>query len=149
MSASTQSTVSRIELVTEYELDGEWERYGQQLSVQFVSRDTAVVVSSSGTLEDFRLLYGDYLVVTPLPDGRFQLVGVQHPSPMRHFESAGEGGGPFPSDELHRIGGTWESELMSWTTHIPAADLEAFCERTGLMFPLETEVFSGLSSILL
>lgn len=148
MSASTQSTVRRIELVTEYELDGEWENCGQPLSVQFISPNTAVVVSSSGIFEDFRLLYGDYLVVTPLPDGRFKLVGVQHPSPMRHFESSG-GSGPFPSEELHRIGGTWESELMSWTTHIPAADLEVFCERTGLMFPLETEVFSGLSSILL
>lgn len=149
MSATTQSTVRRIELVTEYELDGEWESFCQLLSVQFLSPDTAVVVSSSGILADFRLLFGDHLVVTPLPDGRFNLVGVQHPSPMRHFESDGGGNAPFPSQELHRIGGEWESELMSWTTHIPAAELEAFCERTGLVFPPSTEVFSGLSSILL
>lgn len=147
MSASTQSTVLRIELVTEYEMDGEWECHGQQLSVQFLSPDTAAVISSSGILEDFRLLYGDCLVVAPLPDGRFKLVGVHHPSPMRHFESSGGGSGVFPSDELHRIGGEWESELMSWTTHIPAAELDSFCERTGLVFPSSTEVFSGLSSI--
>lgn len=149
MSASTQSSVCRIELVTEYELDGEWDSHCQQLSVQFLSPDTAVVVSSSGILEDFRLLYGDYLVLSPLPEGRFKLVGVQHPSPMRHFESSGEGQGAFPSEELHRIGGEWESELMSWTTHIPAAEFDSFCARTGLVFPSSTEVFSGLSSILL
>lgn len=149
MSASTQSTVRRIELVTEYELDGEWENYGQQLSVQFLSPDTAVVVSSSGILDDFRLLYGDYLVVSPLAEGRFKLVGVQHPSPMRHFESSGGGSEAFPSEELHRIGGEWESELMSWTTHIPAAEFDSFCERTGLVFSSSTEIFSGLSSILL
>lgn len=149
MSASTQSTVRRIELVTEYELDGEWESHGQPLSVQFLAPDTAVVASSSGILEDFRLLYGDYLVVSPLPDGRFKLVGILHPSPMRHFESSGGSSGAFPSEELHRIGGEWESELMSWTTHIPAAELDSFCERTGLVFPPSTEVVSGLSSILL
>lgn len=149
MSASTQSTARRIELVTEYELDGEWESYHQKLSVQFVSSDTAVVVSSSGILEDFRLLYGDYLVVSPQPDGGFKLVGVQHPSPMRHFETSGGGDGPFPSEELHRIGGEWESELTSWTTHIPAAEFDVFCEKTGRTFPPTSEVFSGLSSILL
>lgn len=149
MSASRKSTVRRIELVTEYELDGEWESHCQQLSVQFLSAETAVVVSSSGVLEDFRLLYGDHLVVTPLPEGRFKLVGVQHPSPMRHFKSSGGGQGAFPSEELHRIGGEWESELMSWTAHIPAAEFDSFCTRTGLVFPSTTEVFSGLSSILL
>jgi hypothetical protein len=149
MTASTQSTIRRIELVTDYELDGEWENYAQQLHVQFLSPDTAVVVSSSGILDDFRLLYGDQVVVSPLPDGRFKLVGVEHPSPMRHFESAGGGNGPFPTEELHRIGGEWESELMSWMTHIPSAELDAFCEKTGLRFHSSTEVFSGLSSILL
>lgn len=149
MSASTQSTVRRIELVTEYELDGEWESHNQWLSVQFIGLDTAVVVCSSGILEDFRLLYGDFLVVSQLPEGRFKLVGVQHPSPMRHFESSGGGDGPFPSEELHRIGGEWESELTCWTTHIPAAEFDAFCENTGRTFPPKSEVFSGLSSILL
>jgi hypothetical protein len=149
MTASTQSTVRQIELVTDYELDGEWESCVQQLSVQFLSTDTAVVFSSSGVLDDYRLLYGDRMVVSPLPDGRFNLVGVEHPSPMRHFESSGGGDGAFPSEALHRIGGEWESELMSWTTHIPAAELDAFCERTGLEFHSSTEVFSGLSSILL
>jgi hypothetical protein len=149
MTASTQSTVRQIELVTDYELDGEWESCVQQLSVQFLSTDTAVVFSSSGIFDDFRLLYGDHIVVSSLPDERFKLVGVEHPSPMRHFESAGGGNGPFPTEELHRIGGEWESELMCWTTHIPTAELDAFCERTGLRFHSSTEVFSGLSSILL
>ena len=149
MTASTQSTVRQIELVTDYELDGEWESCVQQLSVQFLSPDTAVMVSSSDILDDFRLLYGDQMVVSPLPDGRFKLVGVEHPSPMRHFESSGGGNGQFPTEELHRIGGEWESELMSWTTHIPTAELDAFCEITGLRFQSSTEVFSGLSSILL
>lgn len=149
MSASTQSTVRRIALVTEYEIDGEWESNNQQLSVQFVSSDTAVVVCSSGILEDFRFLYGDYLVVSPQLGGGFKLVGVQHPSPMRHFESSGGGDGQFPSEELHRIGGNWESELMSWTTHVPAAEFDGFCEKFGLTFSPSSEVFSGLSSILL
>lgn len=149
MSASTQSTIRRIELVTEYELDGEFESHNQRLSVQFIGLDTAVVVSSSGILEEFRLLYGDYLAVSPLPDGRLNLVGVQHPSPMRHFETTGGGSGPFPSEELHRVGGEWESELTSWMTHIPAAEFDAFCEKTGWTFPPTSEVFSGLSSILL
>lgn len=149
MTASTQSTVRQIELVTDYELDGEWESFVQQLSVQFLSPDTAVVFSSSGIFDDFRLLYGDHMVVSPLPDGQFKLVGIKHPSPMRHFESSGGVDGPFPTEELHRIGGEWELELMTWTTHIPAAELDVFCERTGLKFHSATEIFSGLSSILL
>ncbi len=146
--ASTQSTVRQIELVTDYELDGECESYAQHLYFQFLSPDTAVVVSSSGIFDDFRLLYGDHMVVSLLPDGRFNLVGVEHPSPMRHFESSG-GDGAFPSEALHWIDGEWESELMSWTTHIQANELDAFCERTKLEFHSSTEVFSGLTSVLL
>lgn len=149
MSASAQSSACRIELVTEYELEGEWECHIQALSVQFMSPDTAVVLSSSGLLEDFRLLYGDYIEVSRRSDGRYQLVGVQHPSPMRHFESAGEGKGEFPSEELHRVGGDWEMELMAWTTHIPAAEFDSFCAKTGRKFPESQEIFSGLSSVLL
>jgi hypothetical protein len=104
-------------------------------------------MSSSGIFEDFRILFGDRIVVTPLSDGKYELVGIQHPSPMRHFETSGRGKGPFPTDELNRVGGEWESELMYWTTHIPAAEFDTFCARTGLTFPASTEIFSGLSSL--
>lgn len=149
MSASLQSTVRRIELVTQYVLEGELECSVQQLPVQFLSGDTAVVMQSSGVLSDFRILFGDRIVVTSLPDGRYELVGIEHPSPMRHFESTGGGTGAFPKDELNRIGGEWESELMYGTTHIPAAEFAGFCARTGLEFHASTDIFSGISSILL
>lgn len=149
MSASVQSNIQRIELVTEYMLDGEPECTVQNLAVQFLSDNTAVVMASSGMLEDFRLLFGDAIVVSPCADGTYDLVGVQHPSPMRHFESDGHPAGPFPEASLHRIGGTWESELMSWITHVPAKDYSAFCAQTGLVFHPATEIFSGLSSLLL
>lgn len=149
MTASRQSTVRRIELVIKFLLDGEPECAVQQLPVQFVAEDTAVVMWSSGIFDDFRLLFGDRIIVTPLPDGKYELVGIQHPSPMRHFESAGGGQGAFPGKELNSIGGEWESELMTWTTHIPAAEFDAFCAKTGLEFHPSTEIFSGISSILL
>lgn len=149
MSASAQSTTRPIDLVTQFELDGELEHHIQRLHVQFLAEDTAVVMLSSGILEDFRVLFGDRVVVSPLADGKYELVGIQHPSPMRHFESAGGGNAVFPTEALHRIGGDWESELMSWTTHIPAAEFDAFCASTGLEFPVTSEIFSGLSSVLL
>jgi hypothetical protein len=149
MSASIQSSIQRIELVTEYMLDGEPERTVQDLAVQFLSDDMAVVMASSGILEDFRLLFGDAIVVSPRSDGSYDLVGVQHPSPMRHFESDGHPADLFPEASLHRIGGTWESELTTWITHVPAKDYSAFCVQTGLIFHPATEIFSGLSSLLL
>ena len=103
------------------------EHHVQRLHVQFLTEDTAVVMLSSGILEDFRLLFGDRVVVSPLADGKYELVGIQHPSPMRHFESDGGGNAKFPTEALNRIGGEWESELMYWTTHIPAAEFDAFC----------------------
>ena len=149
MSASSQSTTRAIELMTRFELDGEMEHHIQRLHVQFLTEDAAVVMLSSGILEDFRLLFGDRVVVSPLADGKYELVGIQHPSPMRHFESAGGGNAKFPTEALNRIGGEWESELMSWTTHIPAAEFDAFCASTGLAFPDASEIFSGLSNVLL
>lgn len=149
MSASAQSTTRPIDLVTRYELDGELECHVQRLHVQFLTDDTAVVMQSSGILEDFRILFGDRVVVSPLADGKYELVGIQHPSPMRHFESDGGANFNFPTEALNRIGGEWESELMYWTTHIPAADFNAFCASTGLAFPVSSEIFSGLSSIVL
>jgi hypothetical protein len=149
MSASTKSTVRRIELVTKYEIDGEPECCVQNLPVQFLAHDTAVVMQSSGIFEDFRILFGDRIVVLQLQDGKYELIGIQHPSPMRHFESTGGGNNPFPEEELNHIGGEWESELMYWTTHIPAAEFDAFCARTALKFDATTEIFSGLSSIFL
>lgn len=149
MSASAQSTTRAIELMTRFELDGEMEHHVQRLHVQFLTEDTAVVMLSSGILEDFRLLFGDRVVVSRLADGAYELVGIEHPSPMRHFESAGGDNAKFPTEAIHRIGGDWELELMSWTTHIPAAELDAFCASTGLAFPVASEIFSGLSSVLL
>ncbi len=149
MSASAQSTTRPVDLVTRYELDGELECHVQRLHVQFLTDDTAVVMQSSGILVDFRILFGDRVVVSPLADGKYELVGIQHPSPMRHFESVGGGDAAFPTEALNRIGGEWESELMYWTTHIPAADFNAFCASTGLAFPVSSEIFSGLSSIVL
>lgn len=149
MSASAQSTTRTIDLVTRYELDGETECHVQRLDVRFLTDDTAVSMRSSGIFEDFRILFGDWVVVSPLPDGKYELVGIQHPSPMRHFESSGGLKPPFPTEALNRIGGEWESELMYWTTHIPAAEFDCFCTSTGLEFPVSTEIFSGLSSILL
>ena len=147
MTASIHSKFRCIELVTKYELDGEQEHYVQNLSVQFLTQDTAAVVRSSGILDDFRLLFGERIVISPLPSGQFELDGIVHPSPMRHFESKGVGNMPFPAEELHRIGGDWETELMCWITHIPAAEFDNFCERTGLVFPSSSEIFSGISSI--
>ena len=149
MSASAQSTTRAIELMTRFELDGEMEHHVQRLHVQFLTEDTAVVMLSSGILEDFRLLFGDRVVVSPLADGKYELVGIQHPSPMRHFESDGGGNAKFPTEALNRIGGEWESELMYWMTHIPAAEFDAFCAGTGLAFPVASEIYSGLSSALL
>lgn len=94
MSASIQSNIQRIELVTEYVLDGEPERTVQDLAVQFLSDDTAVVMASSGIVEDFRLLFGDAIVVSPRADGSYDLVGVQHPSPS--FRKR-----PFIASEVH------------------------------------------------
>lgn len=147
MSASVQSNIQRIELVIEYVLDGEPERMVQRLAVQFMSDQTAIIMASSGSLEEFRLLFGDAIVVSSRTDGAYDLVGVEHPSHMRHFESEGAPEGPFPTEQLQRIGGTWESELNTWVTHIPTADFSSFCATTGLVFPLETEIFSGLSSL--
>lgn len=147
MSASSHSTARSIDLVTRYEIDGDAECQTQRLNMLFLSNDTAVVASSSGILEDFRLLFGDRIVVSPLPDGKYELVGIQHPSPMRHFESAGGGNTAFPTETLNRLGGEWESELMFWVTHIPAAEFDTFCTETGLVFPPSTEIFSGLSSL--
>ena len=149
MSASAQSTTRAIDLVTEFVLDGELERHVQRLHVQFLTEDTVVVMQSSGILEDFRILFGDRGVVSPLENEKFELVGIQHPSPMRHFESDGGGNAKFPTEALHLIGGEWESELMNWTTHIPTAEFNAFCASTGLEFPIASEIFSGLSSALL
>lgn len=149
MSATIQTTQRTIELRIRYELDGEPECNEQSILVQFMDHESAVVMSSSGIFDDFCLLFGDHIVVTSAPDGKYELVGIQHPSPMRHFESSGGSKGPFPTEELHRIGGEWEEELMIWTTHIPAEEFDGFCERTGLVFPTSTEVFSGISSILL
>jgi hypothetical protein len=149
MSATSKSPVHEIDLVIRYELDGEMEECFESMTVQFLSDDKIAICSSSGIFSDFRLLFGDHAMVTPLPSGQYELVGVVHPSPMRHFESSGGGSGVFPTAELLKIGGDWESELMSWTTHIPAFEFSDFCKRTGLDFSPETEIFSGISSILL
>lgn len=149
MSASAHSTTRTIDLLTRFELDGEPECHVQSLVVKFLTDDTAVAMGSSGIVEDFRILLGDRIVVSQLPDGQYELVGIQHPSPMRHFETSGGGDAAFPTEALHRIGGEWELELMYWITHIPAAEFDAFCSATGLEFPASTEIFSGLSSILL
>lgn len=149
MSASTQTPVRTITLLIHYEFEGEMTSDEQKLSVSFIDDASAVVMSSSGMFDDYRLLFGDHIVASSLPDGKYELVGVQHPSPMRHFESSGGGSGPFPTEELHRIGGEWEMELMYWITHIPVAEFEGFCQQTGLVFPASTEIFSGISSILM
>ncbi len=96
------------------------------LPVQFLSKDKAVAMLSSGVLEDLHILFGGWIVVTPLADGRFELVGVEHPSPMRHFESSGGENSSFPTEEQHRIGDERENELMYWTTHIPGAEFDGF-----------------------
>lgn len=149
MSASVQSNIQRIELVIEYVLDGEPERTVQNLSVQFLSDQPAIIMASSGILEDYRLLFGDAIVVSSRADGAYDLVGLQHPSPMRHFESDGAPVGPFPTEQLHRIGGAWESELNTRVTHIPTADHGSFCAKTGLVFHPATEIFGGISNLLL
>ena len=149
MSATSKSPVQEIDLVIRYEFDGEMEEGVERMTVQFLSDEKVAICSSSGIFSDFRLLFGDHAIVTSLPSGQYELVGVVHPSPMRHFETSGGGSGAFPTQELLTIGGDWESELMTWTTHIPAAEFSDFCKRTGLHFSPETEIFSGISSILL
>jgi hypothetical protein len=149
MSATSKSPEQEIDLVIRYELDGEMEESVESMTVQFLSDDKVAICSSSGIFSDFRLLFGDHAIVTPLSTGEYELVGVVHPSPMRHFETSGGGSGAFPTAELLKIGGEWESELMMWTTHIPAAEFSEFCEQTGLRFSPETEIFSGISSILI
>jgi hypothetical protein len=149
MSATSKSPVKKIDLVIRYELDGEMEECVESMTVQFLADDNVAICSSSGIFSDFRLLFGDHAIVTPLPSGQYELVGVVHPSPMRHFESSGNGSRPFPTKELLKVGGDWESELTLWTTHIPAAEFSDFCKRTELYFSPETEIFSGISSICL
>ena len=57
MTASIHSKFRRIELVTKYELDGEQERYVQNLSVQFLTQDTALL---SFALQGYSMISGCY-----------------------------------------------------------------------------------------
>lgn len=147
MTASTRSTIRRIEILIEYEFDGEPERGVQSLNVQFVDAETIAIIQSSGILDDFRLLFGDRAIVKSLPNGQYQYIGLIEPSPMRHFNVDGGCKGSFPSEYLQRIGGDWESKLMSWTVHIPTTEFDAFCARHALSFQASDEIFSGISCI--
>lgn len=142
----TGSAIQRICLRIRYELDGESVDGVQELEGIFTPPDRFLSTSSSFLFDDYRLLYGDEAVVTPLASGEYELVGVVYPSKMRHFESDG-GSGSFPTAELHAVGGEWEYELMYWLTHIPADRFGDFCAKTGRSFPKESEVFSGMNDI--
>lgn len=135
-----------ITLHIRYELDGEPVEVTQDVECNFLAPERILITSSSCMLDDYRLLFGDEAVVTPLESGNYELVGVVHPSKMRHFESEG-GPGDFPTAELHKIGGEWEHELMYWLTHIPADQFDNFCASTGRSFPPNTETFSGINSL--
>lgn len=137
---------TEITLRIRYELDGEPIEVIQDVECRFLAPDRILLTSSSFMLDDYRLLFGDEAVVTPLESGDYELVGVVHPSKMRHFKSEG-GRGEFPTAELHKVGGEWESELMLWLTHIPADQFENFCASTGRSFLLNTETFSGSAGI--
>jgi len=139
---------TEISLHIHYELDGELVEVIQEVECNFIAPDSILVTSSSFMFDDYRLLYGDEAVVTPLASGDYELVGVVYPSAMRHFESNG-GPGDFPTAELHKVGGEWENELMYWLTHIPADKFDEFCAATGRFFPPKTETFSGINSIAL
>lgn len=97
MTASTQSTIRRIEILIEYEFDGEPERGMQSLNVQFLDAETIAIIQSSGISDDFRLLFGDRAIVKSLPNGQgqYQYIGLIEPSLMRHFNVDGGCKGPF------------------------------------------------------
>lgn len=66
----------KIILQIRHELDGEPVEVIQDVECNFIAPDRILVISSSFTFDDYRLLYGDEAVVTPLASGDYELVGV-------------------------------------------------------------------------
>jgi len=46
--------------------------------MQFPDDENAVVMQSSGILDDFRILFGDRIAVSQLPDGKYEVMRSFH-----------------------------------------------------------------------
>ena len=117
----------------------------QTLWVLPLAPDRLMMKESSGLFYDYKLFFGDEILVEPVGESRYKLKSVVEPSPMCHFFCLGSGSPAGLTDGLHELGGEWETEMGALTTfHVPRNQLDAFQEKFGIDIRTSEELFSGV-----
>ena len=117
----------------------------QSLWVLPVAPDRLLIKESSGFFDEYKLFFGDEIIVEPIGEKNYKLTSVVEPSPMCHFFSIGSGSPTGLTQVLHELGGEWETEMGGLTTfHIPRHQLDAFQARFGMNPRSGQELFSGV-----
>jgi hypothetical protein len=117
----------------------------QSFWVQPLAPDRFKIQESSGFLHEYKLFFGDEIVVEPMDTSRYKLKSVIDPSPMRHFFFIGSGQPTGLTQGLHELGGQWECEMGGLTIfHVPRHQLDAFQARFGMDLNAGQEMFSGV-----
>ena len=117
----------------------------QVLWVLPMATDRLLIKESSGFLDEYKLFFGDEIIVEQIGEKNYKLKSVVEPSSMCHFFSIGSGSPTSLTQGLHELGGEWETEMGGLTTfHIPRHQLDAFQARFGMNPRSGQELFSGV-----
>ena len=128
-----------------YRLEDEEVEDVQLLRVTPVAPERFLLKQSSGLFSEYKVFFGDEIVVQSLGGNQYLLLAVIEPSTMRHFFFMGSGSPTALTTGLHELGGEWECEMGGLTTfHIPRDQVEDFSRRFGINPKSGSEMFSGV-----
>ncbi|NVK73208.1 MAG: hypothetical protein HWE24_06995 [Oceanospirillaceae bacterium] len=127
-----------------YIQNGKVMNFEEAFELEWIDKGTALLRESSDFLDDFWLLYGDTLRLEPLGNG-YRVINIDTHSDMRHYQF---GAPPLPkplTDELLKLGGSWECDMgYLMTLHVPKRSKNEVVKLLNLNFEELEEVFSGL-----
>lgn len=144
---SAPSPYPEMNIRIRFTANGEEIEEAQAHHVEVIAPDRLRIRDSSSLFDNFKLYYGDEVIVRQIGPEDFELVSVVQPSAMQHFSFIGSGDPKVLTAPLHALGGEWECDAGGLClVHIPRGKVEAFNQQTGLDLKLREEVFSGYSA---
>ncbi len=140
------SSFPEVNVFVRYTANGEEFEEVQTLNVEVIATDRLLIKESSSIFDEFKLYFGDEIVVRQIGADDFELVSVVQPSAMQHFSFIGSGDPKVLTASLHALGGEWECDAGGlYLVHVPSGKVEAFTRETGLSLGRKDEVFSGFN----
>ena len=104
-----------------------------------------LIKESSGLLFEYKLFFGDEILVEQIDEKNYQLKSAINPSAMRHFFFIGSGHPTALTAGLHELGDEWECDMGGLTTiHIPKNQIDAFQARFDFDPRPGCELFNGV-----